>query len=361
MIILGIESTCDETAAAIVQEDDFGVKILSKNISSSAEIQAKFGGVIPDQTAREQLKLIIPVISKTLDEAQVTIEEIDAIAVAQGPGLIGSLLIGVETAKALATAWNKPLIPVNHLIAHFYANWIGDKDLFPKFPCIGLLISGGHTDLILMRDHGDYEYLGGTRDDAAGECFDKCARLLNLPYPGGPNLSKLAQNGDPKRFELPKSMWYSGDLDFSFSGLKTAFKLIVENDLKLQKGHFDKEKNLWIQESLESQLSSEGLKNAKDLAASLEQNIIDTLIHKSVLAIQKHNIEQLLIAGGVASNRNLSEKFSCIAQEKKFKLFIPAPELCTDNAVTTATAALFLNKPRKPQEVEANPNLSLKP
>src|SRR3990167_11088347 len=187
MIILGIETSCDETAAAVLTNDAKRITILSNVVASSAALQAKYGGVIPEQAAREQIKSIIPVIQEALSEAfpqlpttnyQLHIP-IDAIAVTSGPGLIGSLLVGVETAKVLATVWNKPLVPINHLIGHFYANWIGGK--IPTFPCIGLLVSGGHTDLVLFKNHGKYEYLGGTRDDAAGECFDKCARLLNLP------------------------------------------------------------------------------------------------------------------------------------------------------------------------------------
>src|SRR3989338_1513354 len=191
MIILGIETTCDETGAAVLEQKKDKIIILSNVVASSASLQAKYGGIIPEQAAREQIKSIIPVIETALNASRLTLNDINAIAVAYGPGLIGSLLVGVETAKTLAYVWNKPLIPVNHLIGHFYANFIGGT---PRFPCLGLLVSGGHTDLVLFKSHGKYIYLGGTRDDAAGECFDKCARLLGLPYPGGPEISKLAQN-----------------------------------------------------------------------------------------------------------------------------------------------------------------------
>src|SRR5438105_2960049 len=221
MIILGIETSCDETAAAVLEQKNGRIQILSNVVASSASLQAKYGGIIPEQAAREQIKSIIPVIEEALKEAfpnytlypipylreakaSSAYTLIDAIAVTYGPGLIGSLLVGVETAKTLATVWKKPLIPINHLLGHFYANWIQSSP--PTFPCLGLLVSGGHTDLVLFTDHGKYLYLGGTRDDACGECFDKCARLLGLPYPGGPEISRLANSGDPKSFNLPRPM-----------------------------------------------------------------------------------------------------------------------------------------------------------
>src|SRR3989344_8602238 len=236
-IILGIETSCDETAAAVLQKQGSRITILSNVISSSAQLQAKYGGIIPEQAAREQLKVIIPVIEESLQLSGYSGQEIDAIAVTYGPGLIGSLLVGVETAKTLALTWNKPLIPVNHLLGHFYANFIDGgssplrsnnnnysssersesrSTLLPSFPILGLLVSGGHTDLVLFKDHMDYQYLGGTRDDAAGECFDKSARLLGLPYPGGPEISKLALKGNPKSFNLPRPTIDSDDFDFSY-------------------------------------------------------------------------------------------------------------------------------------------------
>lgn len=332
MIILGIESSCDETGCAIVQKNKIGIKILSNVVASSAKLQEKFGGVIPEQAAREQIKSIIPVIEEALKEAKLEPENIDAIAVTYGPGLIGSLLVGVETAKILAKVWNKPLIPVNHLLGHFYANWIGDN---PIFPAIGLLISGGHTDLILFQDHNKFEYLGGTRDDAAGECFDKCARLLNLPYPGGPNLAKLAEKGNPKTFSLPRPMISSKDFDFSFSGLKTA----VAN-LLTEKGSLPP-------------------KELADLAASIEQSIIDVLVKKAIKAAQTYNIDQIIVAGGVAANQTLQHdlRFKIHDLGMKTALFIPPLELCTDNAAMIATAALFINKPIDLFNLQVDPNL----
>ncbi len=227
MIILGIETSCDETAAAVLKQTKERIQILSNIVSSSASMQAKYGGIIPEQAARQQIKSIIPVIEESLQLSGYSRQEIDAIAVTYGPGLIGSLLVGVETAKTLSLIWEKPLIPINHLMGHFYANWISPKQT-PTFPCIGLLVSGGHTDLVLFQNHGKYEYLGGTRDDAAGECFDKCARLLGLTYPGGPEISKLAQKGKDI-YKLPRPMINSKNFDFSFSGLKTAVAKIVHS------------------------------------------------------------------------------------------------------------------------------------
>ena len=206
-IILGIETSCDETSAAILEQKNGRIQILSNIIGTSASLQEKYGGVIPELAAREQLKLIIPVIKESLEKASKKPQDLDAIAVTYGPGLIGSLLVGVETAKALSLTWNKPLIPVNHLIGHFYANWINhESNPIPNFPCIGLLVSGGHSDLVLFKKHGQFEYLGGTRDDAAGECFDKCARLIGYPYPGGPKISKIGEKGNDKAFKLPRPM-----------------------------------------------------------------------------------------------------------------------------------------------------------
>ena len=278
-------------------------------------------------------------------------------------------MVGVETQKVLAEIFNKPLIPVNHLIGHFYANWItrGDRqerDLtgmtaanknergrtrgnragrtpsnLPTFPCIGLLVSGGHTDLVLFKDHGQYEYLGGTRDDAAGECFDKSARLLNLPYPGGPQISKLAQGGDPKAYNLPKPMMDSGDYDFSFSGLKTAISNLVDNTPNLTNNH----------------------KTLSNLCASIEAAIIYPLVKKTVKAAKAYNVEQIIIAGGVAANQKLRTTFEeeIKDQNLNIKTFFPEPILCTDNAAMIAAAAFFLKATEDSLNLQANPNLSL--
>jgi len=347
MIILGIETSCDETGAAVLKQDKKGIHILSNVIASSADLQSKYGGIIPEQAAREQIKSIIPVIETAINDSRLMIKDIDAIAVTYGPGLIGSLLVGVETSKVLAKVWNKPLIPINHLLGHFYANWISREqesrimnyDSIPSFPCIGLLVSGGHTDLVLFTNHGKYKYLGGTRDDAVGECFDKCARLLGLPYPGGPEISKLALQGDALRFELPRPMIHSKDLDFSFSGLKTSVANIVKS----------------------SELVVSSKKQRANLAASIEQAIVDILVEKTTKATQKYEISQIMVAGGVAANQKLVDRLQVTMNSvnSKIILHIPNTNLCTDNGAMIAAAGFFESERINPLNLQANPNLSL--
>jgi N6-L-threonylcarbamoyladenine synthase len=370
-IILGIETSCDETSAAILLKDGKRITILSNIIGTSADMQEKYGGVIPEQAAREQLKSIIPVIKEAFHTANCKPADIDAIAVTQGPGLIGSLLVGVETAKGLATIWQKPLIPVNHLIGHFYANWISSpsnsnpattpNSSIPTFPCLGLLVSGGHTDLVLFKDHGKYEYLGGTRDDAAGECFDKCARLIGFPYPGGPKISKIGFSGDPSSFSLPVPMRNSQDFDFSFSGLKTAFSNLVSENFKVTSLDQENAQVYWKHIVLEkTQLKNQELLLA-NLCASIEQTIVNSLVDKTIKAAKKHNIEQIIIAGGVAANQKLRDTLSFEIRNLKLEinLSFPPPILCTDNAAMIASAAFFQEKRVNPLELQANPNLSL--
>ncbi|MBI2021443.1 tRNA (adenosine(37)-N6)-threonylcarbamoyltransferase complex transferase subunit TsaD [Candidatus Daviesbacteria bacterium] len=336
-IILGIETSCDETASAILLKQNDRINLVSNIVASSSHIQAKYGGIIPEQAAREQVKAIIPVIKEALEQAELDPEDLDALAVTQGPGLIGSLLVGVETAKTLSLVWNKPLIPVNHLIGHFYANWI---DSNPSFPCIGLLASGGHTDLVLFESHGKFKYLGGTRDDAAGECFDKCARILSLPYPGGPQISKLAQKGDPKSYSLPRPMINSRNFDFSYSGLKTAVLNLVKSMAKSELVKADE---------------------LSHLCASIEQAIIDPLISKTIQAAKRFNINQIIMAGGVAANQKLRVELekNCQLSINNYQLNIPPPYLCTDNAAMIASAAFFTDKTIDPLKLQADPNLSL--
>lgn len=383
--ILGIETSCDETAVSVLEQKNGRIQILSNIIGTSAQLQEKYGGVIPEQAAREQLKLIIPVIKEALEQADKKPEELDAIAVTYGPGLIGSLLVGVETSKTLAKVWNKPLIPVNHLIGHFYANWTSrgpaqeqpqkvpqrSEDTFlgrpvpghpssPTFPCIGLLVSGGHTDLVLFKDHGKFEYLGGTRDDAAGECFDKCARLIGFPYPGGPKISKIAEKGNLKAFKLPRPMSDSDDFDFSFSGLKTAFANLVTENFKVSSINPENAQAHWKHIVIENNPAVEEQKLA-DLCASLQQAIIDSLVKKTVLATQVNNIDQIIVAGGVAANLKLiSDLKSKIKNEKlKIDVKVPPPSLCTDNAAMIAAAAFFTNESINSLNLQADPNLSL--
>lgn len=399
MVILGIETSCDETAAAVLKKEDPSthktrselsrITILSNVVTSSANLQSKYGGIIPEQAAREQTKAIIPVIDQAIHNSQFTIHDLDAIAVTQGPGLIGSLLVGVETAKVLSLIWNKPLIPVNHLIGHFYANWIevtrgGGKrgapmsarneveQQTPNFPCLGLLVSGGHTDLVLFEQHGKYEqssiapqykYLGGTRDDAAGECFDKCARLLGYPYPGGPKISKIAEKGNPGVFKLPSPMHNSKDFDFSFSGLKTAFANLIKNQFSITQFSSDDAKYNWQRIALDNKPLKKQEQILADLCASLQQAIINSLVEKTIKAAQMNKVEQIMVAGGVATNQKLkSELLKAIAHNlpPTTSLFIPPPYLCTDNAAMIASAAFFQKPTKNPLSLQADPNLSLR-
>ena len=285
MKILGIETSCDETAAALIQD---GQKMINNVVASSVNLHKKTGGIVPEIAAREQLKYIIPVIEQTLGK-RINRKQpsIDALAVTVGPGLIGSLLIGVETAKTLAYLWQKPIVPVNHLQAHLYANFLKQKA--PPFPALGLVVSGGHTDLVLIKSHQEIKWLGSTRDDAAGECFDKCARLLGLDYPGGPAISREAKDFKKEKssISLPRPMLKTNDFDFSFSGLKTAV-LSKVNNLK--------EKNQFNRQII------------KELAFEIQEAIADVLTEKTFKASQKYEIKALLLAGGVTANPRLREK-----------------------------------------------------
>lgn len=359
--ILGIESSCDETSAAVLEKNGDNITVLSNIISSSAELQATYGGIIPEQAAREQLKAIIPVVTESLKRANKKIEEIDAIAITYGPGLIGSLLIGVETAKVLALNYKKPLIPVNHLIGHFYANWIQHptQHLLPKFPCIGLLVSGGHSDLVLFKSHNVHEYLGGTRDDAAGECFDKSARLLGYPYPGGPKISKIAEHGDENKIKMPIPMHDSKDLDFSFSGLKTFFLNLVEKEYNISNIDPENANNRW--KRIASDNLEENDQKIADLCASLEKTIITSLTQKTMRAMKQYNVTELIVAGGVAANRKLKQTLeqSVKAEITNGNVYVPDTSLCMDNAAMIASAAFFLEPTDNIINLQANPNLSL--
>ncbi len=360
-IILGIETSCDETSAAVLHKNDETIKILSNVISSSADLQATYGGIIPEQAAREQLKAIIPVIQESLKKANKTIDDIDAIAVTYGPGLIGSLLIGVETAKVLASTYKKPLIPVNHLIGHFYANWIkfDNSHHSPSFPSIGLLVSGGHSDLVLFKNHGNYTYLGGTRDDAAGECFDKSARLLGYPYPGGPKISKFAERGDENKITMPIPMQDSGDYDFSFSGLKTFFLNLVEKEFNTTSFDPENAESRW--KRITSNDMEENDQKIADMCASLEKTIITSLTRKTIKAMKQYQITNLIVAGGVAANRKLKTTLEETIK-KEFPngvVSLPDTSLCMDNASMIASAAFFLEPTDDITNLQANPNLSL--
>lgn len=331
MKILGIETSCDETSAAIIEGTGNTLNILSNIISSSLRIHGKTGGIIPENAAREQIKFITPVIEKALGTAGTRLEDIDAVALTYGPGLIGSLLVGVETAKTISYVFTKPLIPVNHMIGHIYANWINNTQI--RFPAIALVVSGGHTDLLLIKNHGDNKLLGGTRDDAAGEAFDKIGRLLGLPYPGGPAIEEVAPKGNPNRFRFPRPLIGSPDLDFSFSGLKTAVLREIESIITLNE------------------------QTVNDLAYATQEAIIDVLIKKTLKAVDKYKARSVVISGGVSANQKLREKLIVNCEQLNVKFFAPDKKLCTDNAAMIASAAYFNFKPESWQNVTADPEL----
>jgi N6-L-threonylcarbamoyladenine synthase len=317
MKILGIETSCDETAAAVVED---GTKILSNVISSQVEIHSRYGGIVPEVASRQHLLSIMPIVEKALADASVDAKDLYAIAVTNGPGLAGSLLVGVNFAKALALAWGLPLVSVNHLEAHIYANWLGSEK--PAFPAISLIVSGGHTELVLLKGHGEISRLGRTRDDAAGEAFDKVARALGLGYPGGPVIEKATQGITPTR-RLPRA-WLRGSDDFSFSGLKTAAVRLAE-ELKVS-------------------ASANPSPVALDIAASFQQAVVDVLVTKTVAAASRHGVNQILLAGGVAANKLLRET---MARRSPIPVLIPPIILCTDNAAIVASCAYFRLLQRK--------------
>lgn len=315
MKILGIETSCDETAAAVVED---GTSILSNVIASQVEIHSRYGGIVPEIASRQHLLASIPILEKALQDANVQLEDIDAIAVTNGPGLAGSLVVGVNLAKSLALASDLPLISVNHLEGHIYANWLDERNT-PEFPLLCLIVSGGHTDLVLMTDHGKYEQLGRTRDDAAGEAFDKVARLLGLGYPGGPVIEKATIGiENPRR--LPRA-WLKGTDDFSFSGLKTA-TLHMARDLEI----------------IADEPTSASHKIAAEVAAGFQESVVDVLVTKTCEAAQKCNVKQILLAGGVAANTLLRETMT---KRTPVPISIPSPILCTDNAAMIASCGYF--------------------
>jgi len=381
--ILGIETSCDETAASIVEN---GTIILSNIVSSSLPLHAKTGGIIPENAARQQIKYIIPVIKKAIEAHK----DFDAIAVTFGPGLIGSLLVGIETAKTLAYVLKKPIVPVNHLIGHIYANFVkeqtpaflslrGSQDEASseiaallsvarndniEFPAIVLIVSGGHTDLLLMKNHGNLKWLGGTRDDAAGEAFDKIARLLNLSYPGGPSIEKAAKNGNSKAFNLPRPMINSNDFDFSFSGLKTAVLREVQHHNVILRAKPEESQQQKILRGVYTERSECAHNDIfiKNIAASVQQAIIDVLAKKTFRAAQKYKVKSILLSGGVSANQALRDEFELYARRYTLdaNIFYPDKNLCTDNAAMIASAAFFNYKETPWQKITVNPELYFK-
>ncbi|MFA5183811.1 MAG: tRNA (adenosine(37)-N6)-threonylcarbamoyltransferase complex transferase subunit TsaD [Syntrophales bacterium] len=317
MLILAIETSCDETSAAIVKD---GAEVLSNVIASQIEFHKKYGGIVPEIASRLHAEIISLVIQDALDRAKITLKEIDAVAVTFGPGLVGSLIVGVSAAKALAYSLKKPLIGVNHLEGHIYANFLNSKFETPNFPFICLLVSGGHTSLVLVKGHGSYETIGRTRDDAAGEAYDKIARFLKIGYPGGPIIDKLAKEGNPNAIQFKRPMIEEEfGLDFSFSGLKTGVVNFVNKAGGIE-------------------FFSSGTKLA-DLCASFQQTVVDVLVGKSLKAAKQYHCQTIALAGGVSANSALRQELKAKAEGKEITVHIPPFEYCTDNAAMIGCAA----------------------
>lgn len=330
-IILGIETSCDETAVAIVKN---GTTIVSNVVASQIESHKRFGGVVPEIASRHHVEQMTLVLEEAFAQAELTWDEIDAIAVTEGPGLVGALLIGVNTAKALAFAKQKPLVGVHHIAGHIYANRLETEF---QFPLLALIVSGGHTELVLMREHGSYEVIGETRDDAAGEAYDKVARMLSLPYPGGPQIDRLAAEGEAN-INFPRAWLEEGSYDFSFSGLKSSVINTIHN--ASQRG-----------EELKSQ----------DIAASFQSSVVDVLVSKTLRAAKEYKVKQVIVAGGVAANSGLRNALKATFADTEVPLLIPPLKLCTDNAAMIAAAGTIAYEQgkRASWDLNANPSLIL--
>ncbi len=311
MIVLGIETSCDETSAGIVRG---GSEVLANVVASQADLHARYGGVVPEVASRKHVECILPVMLEALDTAGLTWQDINGLAVTNRPGLLGALLVGVSAAKALALALSLPLAAVHHLEGHLYSTFLAAPDLADRFPVLALIVSGGHTQIIRMDNHCDYKLLGTTRDDAAGEAFDKGARLMGLPYPGGPEVSALAALGDRKAVAMPRS--YLGDtLDFSFSGVKTALRTYLARD--------------------------NGDTPLADVAAGYQEAIVTMLTRTLQRAVQQTDIRTICVCGGVAANHRLQESMRTMAEQEDCRLVMPDARLCTDNAAMIASAGWY--------------------
>lgn len=327
--ILAIETSCDETAAAVVED---GVRIMSNVIASQTDIHAEYGGVFPELASRKHVEVIYPVLQQALQDAHLSIEDIDCIAVTRGPGLVGSLLVGVNAAKGVAIAREKPLLGINHIEGHIYSLWLADNHEDITFPLLTLVVSGGHTELFLVQDHLSYQHLGGTIDDAAGEAFDKVGRLLGLPFPGGPSIDKASENGNPKAVMFPRAI-LDDSYNFSFSGLKTAVLRQVKR-------------------------YEEGRLPVADLAASFQAAVVDVLVTKTARAAKEFNVTAVHIAGGVSANRELRDR---MGKNLDIPVRCPPPILCTDNAAMIGAAAhwRYISGFRDGLNMDVVPNLQL--
>ena len=333
IVILGIESSCDETAASVVRNSR---EVLSNVISSQIALHTLYGGVVPEIASRKHIEKINVVIEEALAEAHMTLDDIDAIGVTYGPGLVGALLVGVSEAKAIAYAKNLPLIGVHHIEGHISANYIENKDLEPPFAC--LVVSGGHTHLVIVKDYGKYEIVGRTRDDAAGEAFDKVARAIGLGYPGGPKIDKVSKEGNPNAIAFPRAKVADSAYDFSFSGLKSAV-LNYLNGCKM--------KNIPIVQA--------------DVAASFQKAVVDVLVEHAMHAVEEYGFKKFAIAGGVASNSALRSAMEEACKKRGVAFYHPSPILCTDNAAMIGAAAYYeyLAGTRSGWDLNAVPNLKL--
>ena len=332
-IILSIESSCDETSAAVVVN---GREVLSNVIASQIDTHKKYGGVVPEVASRMHIEVVDSVVKAALDEADVKLEDIDAIGVTYGPGLVGALLVGLQYAKGLALGANKPLIPVNHIQGHICANFIQHKDLKPPF--VSLVVSGGHTFIVHVKSYIDFEVIGQTRDDAAGEAYDKVARALGLGYPGGPKIDRLAKEGNENAIDFPRAKFHDDTLDFSFSGVKSAV-LNYLNKAKMKDEEINK----------------------ADIAASFQKAIVDVLKNNVFLTCERRNLNKIAVAGGVASNSCLRETLIKEGSKRGIEILFPEPILCTDNAAMIGSAAYFkfINGAASDLDINAKPNLKL--
>lgn len=331
--ILAIESSCDETAAAVVVN---GREVLSNIIASQIDIHTKFGGVVPEVASRKHVEAISAVVSEAMEKAGVTFDDIDAVGVTYGPGLVGALLVGLQYAKALAYAIKKPLIGVNHIEGHISANFIAHKELEPPFVC--LVVSGGHSFIVYMKDYGEFEVIGQTRDDAAGEAFDKVARAIGLGYPGGPKIDKISKEGNENAIKFPRANFHEDSLDFSFSGLKSAV-LNYLNKMKMTGTEI----------------------NRADVAASFQKALVDVLVDNAMKTCKIKAVDKIVVAGGVASNSALRKSLQLSGEKNGVKALFPPPILCTDNAAMIGSAAYYELKKGKvsPLSLNAVPNLKL--
>jgi len=335
MKILAIETSCDETSAAVVEN---GSKILSNVVASQVEFHRKYGGIVPEVASRKHIEVIAAVVDQALTDAKIPLKKIDAVAATYGPGLVGSLIVGLNYAKAIAYALKKPFIPVNHIEGHIYANFLTPKP--PKFPFVCLVVSGGHTQLILVKDHRKYETLGRTRDDAAGEAFDKVARFLNIGYPGGPVIDEMAKKGNSKAIDFPRAMMDEG-CDFSFSGLKTA----VVNYVKKKSPNYQ-------QPTTKRASGPTDELRIPDIVASFQQAAVDILVEKTIKAAKNKKVRWIALAGGVSANSRLREDLKKRAKEEGLDVSIPPLNLCTDNAAMIGSAGYHLIKKGKKSNLD---------